>query len=216
LAQLLLECGVTFQFGTTIRAIRTEGGTVTGVDTDHGLLRADSYVVALANDAPALLRPLGIDISVYPAKGYAVTAEISDEIRAPRSSVMDEHSKVMVTRLGKRIRAAGIAEIGGYDRTAAPYQAAGVLHAVEALFPEAADYQRVTYWAGLRPMTPDGPPYLGATPLRNLLLNIGQGSNGWTQACGCGRIVAELLDRRVPDIDLSGLTMASRDSVSSA
>jgi D-amino-acid dehydrogenase len=216
LAGLLAERGVTFQFGTTIRAIRTDGGTVTGVDTDHGLLRADSYVVALANDAPALLRPLGIDIPVYPAKGYALTAEISNESRAPRSSVMDEHSKVMVTRLGNRVRAAGIAEIGGYDRSVAPHQAASVLHAVKTLFPEAADYGRVVYWAGLRPMTPDGPPYLGATPLRNLLLNIGQGSNGWTQACGCGRIVADILDRRVPDIDLNGLTVASRGSASSA
>ena len=122
----------------------------------------------------------------------------------------DEHSKVMVTRLGKRIRAAGVAEIGGYDRSVAPHQAAGVLQAVRALFPEAADYGQIAYWAGLRPMTPDGPPYLGVTPLPNLLLNIGQGSNGWTQACGCGRIVADILDGRAPDIDLGGLTLARR------
>jgi D-amino-acid dehydrogenase len=120
-----------------------------------------------------------------------------------------------VTRLGHRIRAAGIAEIGGYDRSAAPRQAASVLRAAKALFPEAADYGRVAYWAGLRPMTPDGPPYIGTTSLTNLLLNIGQGSNGWTQACGCGRIVADILDGRVPDIDLGGLTMDSRGSVSS-
>jgi D-amino-acid dehydrogenase len=211
LASLLRERGVIFRFDTAIRGIRTEGGTVLGVDTDHGLLQADRYVVALANDAPALLRPLGIDIPIYPVKGYAVTAAITRESDAPRSSVMDEHSKVMVTRLGKRIRAAGVAEIGGYDRSVAPHQAAGVLQAVRALFPEAADYGQIAYWAGLRPMTPDGPPYLGVTPLPNLLLNIGQGSNGWTQACGCGRIVADILDGRAPDIDLGGLTLARRD-----
>jgi D-amino-acid dehydrogenase len=216
LASLLLERGVTFRFDTVIRSIRAVSGNVLGVDTDHGLLQADRYVVALVNDAPALLRPLGIDIPVYPVKGYAVTAAITQESGAPRSSVMDEHSKVMVTRLGDRIRAAGVAEVGGYDRTVAPHRAAGVLQTVKALFPEAADYGRVAYWAGLRPMTPDGPPYLGATPLPNLLLNVGQGSNGWTQACGCGRIVADIVDRRVPDIDLSGLTLARRDSVSSA
>ncbi len=162
LARLLVERGVTFQFGTTIRAILIESGAVTGVDTDRGLLKSDSYVVALANEAPALLRPIGIDVPIYPAKGYAVTVDITNESSAPRSSVMDEHSKVMVTRLGDRIRAAGIAEIGGYDRSVMPHQAASVLHAVNALFPQAADYGRVAYWAGLRPMTPDGPPYLGA------------------------------------------------------
>jgi D-amino-acid dehydrogenase len=215
LARRLSERGVTFQFDTTIRAILTERDAVTGVSTDRGVLRADRYVVAVATDAPALLRPIGIDVPVYPVKGYAVTAEIINESEAPRSSVMDEHSKVMVTRLGHRIRTAGIAEIGGYDRSAAPRQAASVLRAAKALFPEAADYGRVAYWAGLRPMTPDGPPYLGTTSLTNLLLNIGQGSNGWTQACGCGRIVADILDGRVPDIDLGGLTMDSRGSVAS-
>jgi D-amino-acid dehydrogenase len=210
LARLLSERGVTFLFNTAVRAMLTERGAVSGVDTNRGLLRADSYVMALANDAPALLRPIGIDVPVYPAKGYAVTVDIADEGAAPRSSVMDEHSKVMVTRLGDRIRAAGLAEIGGYDRSVAPHQAASVLGAVKALFPEAADYERVAYWAGLRPMTPDGPPYLGPTSLANLLLNVGQGSNGWTQACGCGRIIADIMDGRVPDIDLGGLTIDGR------
>jgi D-amino-acid dehydrogenase len=123
---------------------------------------------------------------------------------------MDEHSKVMVTRLGNRIRAAGIAEVGGYDRAVSARKAATVLDATRALFPQAGDYDQASYWAGLRPMTPDGPPYLGVTPLRNLLLNVGQGSNGWTQACGCGRVVADLVSAREPEIDLDGLTLAGR------
>jgi len=123
---------------------------------------------------------------------------------------MDEHSKVMVTRLGNRVRAAGIAEVAGYDRAVNERKAETVLAATRALFPQAGDYTRATYWAGLRPMTPDGPAYLGATPLRNLLLNVGQGSNGWTQACGCGRILADLVGGREPDIDLSGMTLAGR------
>jgi D-amino-acid dehydrogenase len=210
LAQRLGETGVTFRFDTTIRALHTEGDAISGIETDRGVLQADRYVVALANDAPSLLRPLGIDLPIYPVKGYAITAEVSDTAMAPRSSVMDEHSKVMVTRLGNRVRAAGVAEIAGYDRRVAPDKAAGVMQTVEALFPRAADYSKVTYWAGLRPMTPDGAPYLGATKFNNLILNLGQGSNGWTQACGCGQIVADLIDRRAPAIDLDGLTLLGR------
>ncbi len=193
-----------------MRAIQTEGGEVTGIATDRGVLRADRYVVALASEAPMLLRPLGIDIPVYPVKGYAITIDVGHSSMAPRSSVMDEHSKVMVTRLGNRVRAAGVAEISGHDRSVDQHKAASVLHAARALFPDAGDYGKAAYWAGLRPMTPDGPPYLGATPLRNLLLNVGQGSNGWTQACGCGRIVADIVGARAPDIDLGGLMLEGR------
>lgn len=207
LAKLLAERGVSLQFNTNIRALLTEGDAIAGVLTDQGTLQADRYVVALANDAPSLLRPLGIHTPVYPVKGYAITAEINNTDLAPRSSVMDEHSKVMVTRLGNRIRAAGMAEVGGYDRSVDPRRALSVLQAVKSLFPAGSDYRSATYWAGLRPMTPDGSPYLGATQYSNLLLNIGQGSNGWTQACGCGRIVADVIDGRMPEIDLDGLTL---------
>lgn len=197
--------GVVFQFDTLVRGVLTEGDAVTGVATSRGILTADRYVVALANDAPLLLRPLGIDVPVYPVKGYAITVDNVQTDHSPRSSVMDEHSKVMVTRLGDRVRAAGIAEVAGYDRGVSPRKAAAVLDAARALFPFAGDYASATYWAGLRPMTPDGPPYLGATRLSNLVLNVGQGSNGWTQACGCGRIIADIVSGRRPDIDLDGL-----------
>lgn len=210
LAEKLKSEGVVFQFNTSIGGLVREGDAVTGVVTSGGTLTADRYVVALANDAPALLRPLGIDIPVYPVKGYAITLESVQTAYAPRSSVMDEHSKVMVTRLGNRVRAAGVAEVAGYDRSVSRRKAAGVLEATHALFPLAGDYRQITYWAGLRPMTPDGPPYLGPTRFGNLLLNVGQGSNGWTQACGCGRIVADLVSAREPDIDLDGLTLHRR------
>lgn len=210
LAELLQRQGVVFQFDTTIQRLVSDGGAITGVATSKGTLTADCYVVALANEAPRLLRPLGIDVPVYPIKGYAITIEHADAVLAPRSSVMDEHSKVMVTRLGKRLRAAGIAEVGGYDRAIDRRKIATVVEATRALFPHAGDYEKVTTWAGLRPMTPDGPAYLGATPLPNLMLNVGQGSNGWTQACGCGRIVADIVSRRAPDIDLDGMTLERR------
>jgi D-amino-acid dehydrogenase len=210
LAAILKSKGVVFQFDTPVQGLMTDGGAVTGVATSRGTLTADRYVVALANDAPSLLRPVGIDIPVYPVKGYAITIENVQADRSPRSSVMDEHSKVMVTRLGDRVRAAGIAEVAGYDRAVNERKAATVLDVTRTLFPQAGDYGHASYWAGLRPMTPDGPPYLGGTPLRNLLLNVGQGSNGWTQACGCGRVVADLISARKPDVDLDGLTLAGR------
>jgi len=210
LAGRLRANGVAFLFDTRIEAILRDGDRVGGLSTSRGLLTADRYVVALGSEAPFLLRPLDIDLPIYPVKGYAITLDDVHAGGAPRSSVMDEHSKVMVTRLGNRLRAAGVAEVGGFDRAADPRKAAGVLDAARTLFPHAGDYQRVSYWAGLRPMTPDGPPYLGPTPFANLFLDLGQGSNGWTQACGCGRIVADLVAGRAPALDLDGLTLASR------
>ena len=210
LAERLQAAGVRFRFGTNVEAIATERGRVSGIVTDSGTLAADCYVVALASDAPVLLKPLGIDLPIYPVKGYAITLDDAQSEFSPRSSVMDEHSKVMMTRLGTRLRAAGVAEIAGHDRTVNPAKAAGVRDAARELFPRAGDFSKVTYWAGLRPMTPDGPPYLGATPYSNLFLNLGQGSNGWTQACGCGRIVADLIGGRIPEIDLDGLSLAAR------
>lgn len=210
LAERLRANGVTFHFGTRVDAMMRDGDRIGGVSTSRGLLTADRYVVALGSEAPMLLAPLDIDLPIYPVKGYAITLDDVRDDSAPRSSVMDEHSKVMVTRLGTRLRAAGVAEVGGYDRSASSSKAAGVLDAARTLFPHAGDYDRVTYWAGLRPMTPDGPPYLGPTPFPNLFLNLGQGSNGWTQACGCGRIVADLVSGCAPAIDLDGLTLDSR------
>jgi D-amino-acid dehydrogenase len=210
LAERLQGQGVTFRFATRVNAIAVDRGQVSGIVTDRGTLTADRYVVALANDAPALLKPLRIDLPIYPVKGYAITLAGVRAGFSPRSSVMDEHSKVMVTRLGTRLRAAGVAEIAGYDRAVNPAKAAGVIEAARELFPLAGDYSEVSYWAGLRPMTPDGPPYLGATAYDNLFLNLGQGSNGWTQACGGGRIVADLISGRTPEIDLDGLTLATR------
>jgi D-amino-acid dehydrogenase len=206
LTERLRARGVSFHFDTTVERLVVEGGALQGVTTDHGLLQADAYVMALGSFAPLLLRDIGIKLPIYPVKGYALTIPIERDDMAPRSSVMDESSKLMITRLGSRLRAAGIAEIGGYGVGLDPRKCAFIRDTASALFPGAGDYRGAAYWAGLRPMTPDGPPYLGKTRYRNLYLNVGQGSNGWTQACGCGRIVADLVAGRQPEIDLSGMT----------
>jgi D-amino-acid dehydrogenase len=202
LAGLLQQRGVRFRFGTSVVGIRTESGRVDAIVTDAGPIAADAYVVALGSEAAPLLRGAGIDLPIYPVKGYSFTVDLDPDVPAPRSSVMDEHHKVMITRMGTRIRAAGAAEIAGYDLTVRQAGAATVLASLRELFPRLAP--PATAWAGLRPMTPDGPPYLGATTLANLFLNVGHGSNGWTQACGCGRIVADIVSGRRPELDMEG------------
>jgi len=198
--------GVRFMFDTPIQSITREAGRIIGVQTALRRLTADAYVVALGNDAPFLLRPLGIALPVYPLKGYSITVPLQEGGPDIRTALMDEHNKVMISRLGGRIRAAGMAELAGYDLRRDPAQRDMLVRVVREFFPTGLDFDRVEFWAGLRPMTPDGPPILGATPWPNLFLNSGHGSNGWTQSCGASRIVADVVSGRSPAIDMEGLT----------
>lgn len=203
----LQRAGVKFRFDTDVRRLLHEGGRVVGAETSGGILKGDATVVALGNQAPALLAPLGIKLPVYPLKGYSITARVTNADQAPNMSVMDEHNKVMISRLGNRIRAAGMAELVGHDLSLKAARRDLLVRAVRSLFPHGIDYANATFWAGLRPMTPDGPPILGVSGWGGLFLNSGHGSNGWTQACGTSRIVADLVCGRKPEIDLEGLTI---------
>jgi len=208
LAAYLAEQGVSFQYGLQIRALAQEGGRIQGVQAEgrHELITADAYVVALGPQAPFLLRPLGLALPVYPLKGYSITARIDDAARAPRAALMDEYNKVMISRLGDRVRAAGMAELKGYGTALDPARVAFLQSVVREWFPEGIDLDHAQAWAGLRPMTPDGPAILGKTRYDNLYLDCGHGSNGWTQACGTGKIVADIVAGREPEVDLEGLT----------
>jgi D-amino-acid dehydrogenase len=198
---------VRFRFETTIERIDVEGGRVAGVATSDGMLRADRYVVALGVASVGLLAPLGIRLPIQPVKGYSVTLPVARFDRAPLASVMDEHTKVAITRLGTRVRAAGTAELGATSLDAPPDRLRTVLRALRELFPDAGDFAHAQPWAGLRPMTPDGPPILGRTPVQHLFLNVGHGGQGWSMACGSGRILARLVVGLQPGIDLHGLTL---------
>jgi D-amino-acid dehydrogenase len=178
------------------------------VRTDAGLLQADHYLCALGSYTPLLLAPLGIRLPVYPVKGYSITVPITDAAGAPESTVMDETHKVAVTRLGTRIRAGGTAELAGFDLRLHEARRATLEHVVGDLFPAGGDLSRASFWCGLRPMTPDGPPVIGPTPLSNLTLATGHGTLGWTMAAGTGRVLADLLSGRTPEIPLDGLTLA--------
>jgi D-amino-acid dehydrogenase len=208
LAELARALGATFRFGTRIEAIAASGGHVTRVRTASGELIADAYVCALGSYSPLLLRPLGIDVPVYPVKGYSITVPIVDAARAPASTIMDETHKVAVTRLGDRIRVGGTAELAGYSMKLRGARRATLEHVVTDLFPRGADIARAEFWCGLRPMTPDGPPVIGGTRYSNLHLATGHGTLGWTMAAGTGRVLADLIGGRRPEIPLDGLTIA--------
>jgi D-amino-acid dehydrogenase len=199
--------GVDFRFGVEVRALAVEGGRIGGIVTDRGTVQGDAYVLALGPRSPLLLRPVGIRIPVYPVKGYSITTPIADPDGAPESTIMDETFKVAITRLGDRVRAAGSAELKGYDSRLREPRRQAILHSVRTLFPRASTLREVSFWTGLRPMTPDGPPLLGPTRYPNLYLNTGHGTLGWTMACGSGRVLTDLLSGREPEVSLDGLTL---------
>jgi D-amino-acid dehydrogenase len=209
LAEKAAEKGVTFHYGQTIKEIVVENGRVIGIDTDPiGRVEADAYVCALGSFGPKVLTPIGIRLPVYPVKGYSVTIPVTDDAGAPQSTIMDETHKVAITRLGDRIRVAGQAEIAGYSGRLGPHATDTVRYVVNDLFPNGGDLSQAEGWTGLRPMTPDGTPVLGASPFPNLFLNTGHGTLGWTMSCGSGRAVADLVLGSTPDISFDGLTAA--------
>ncbi|MDD1532349.1 MULTISPECIES: D-amino acid dehydrogenase [unclassified Bradyrhizobium] len=199
--------GVRFLFNTSIDRIVTEGARVSGVATGAGLLQADAYVLALGSWSSRLVAPLGISLPVYPVKGYSITVPIKDASGAPESTVMDESYKVAITRLGDRIRVGGTAEISGYSDKLYDARRATLDHSLTDLFPRGGDLTKATFWSGLRPMTPDGPPVIGRTHYANLHLNTGHGTLGWTMSCGSGRVLADILSGKKPDIDVSALSV---------
>ena len=189
LAAEAAKLGVQFRFNTGIDRLAAEGGRITGVFTSAGLLQGDAYVAALGSWSPRLLKPIGISTPVYPIKGYSITVPIIDAAGAPVSTVMDESYKVAITRLGNRIRVGGTAEISGYSDGLDAARRATLDHSLADLFPRGGDLGKATFWCGLRPMTPDGPPIIGATRYPNLYLNTGHGTLGWTMSCGSGKVL---------------------------
>ena len=200
--------GVEFRFGVNIQSIETEGQRIAAVVVDGQRLQADHVVLAMGSYSRELLLPLGLDIPVYPLKGYSLTVPIVDETRAPVSTILDETYKIAVTRFDERIRVGGMAEIAGFDLRLNPRRRATLEMVVNNLFPGAGQTSDATFWTGLRPMTPDGTPIIGATPWRNLWTNTGHGTLGWTMACGSGQLLADLMAGRVTAIDPEGLSVA--------
>jgi D-amino-acid dehydrogenase len=208
LADMARALGVTFRHGVSIDRLEAEKGRITAVHTSEGRVTADAFVVALGSYSPMLVRDFGIKLPVYPVKGYSITVPIVDEGRAPVSTVMDETHKIAITRLGDRIRVGGMAEIAGFNPSLSPKRQATLTHSVEDLFGGAGDQSQARFWAGFRPMTPDGTPIVGRSPIQNLFLNTGHGTLGWTMAAGSGRVLADIVSGRPTEIAATDLGYA--------
>jgi D-amino-acid dehydrogenase len=206
LAELARAHGVTFRYNVPVERLALAGGAVDGVVAGAELIKADAYVVALGAHSTGLLDGI-VGLPVYPLKGYSITVPIRDASRAPVSTVLDESYKVAVTRFDDRIRVGGMAEIAGFDTRLDPRRRATLEMVVGDLFPGAGDSARAAFWTGLRPMTPDGTPIVGATPLPNLYLNTGHGTLGWTMSCGSGQLLADLISARRPAIASDDLSV---------
>jgi D-amino-acid dehydrogenase len=203
--------GVEFRFGLNATGFGLSLGRIECLRTDSGELRADAYVVAGGVDSLALLRPLGMRLPLIAVKGYSATAVITALEKAPMTSVMDETYKVAITRMGNRLRIAGTAEIGTSGMKLRDNALSTLIKVASDWFPAAASYRKAQFWVGARPMLPDGPPVLGASPIPNLFLNTGHGSTGWVMACGSGKVLADVIGGRAPEIDLDGLTIDRYD-----
>ena len=198
--------GVTFMFNTTITGIETGGGKVTAVVTGKGREVADVIVLCLGVYSPHLARQLGQHLPIYPVKGYAVTAPVGARNNPPTIGGVDEETLVAYAPYGDRIRVTATAEFSGYGREHQPSDFRTMLESMRALFPDGADWEAASTWAGLRPMTPEGTPILGGSRFSNLWFNTGQGHMGWTMSHGAARITADLIAGKKPALSLDGMT----------
>ena len=201
------ELGVKFKFGVAIERLVVEGDKIRAVKTDQGDFEFDNVLVSMGSYSKELLKAIDISIPVYPVKGYSLIVPITDAQFAPISTVMDETYKVAVTRLGGRIRAAGTAELNGYNLDLPKVRTETITHVVHDLFNQGCELSQADYWTGLRPMTPDGTPVVGRTGIDGLYLNTGHGTLGWTMSCGSAAVIADIMSGDKTDIDSQDLSV---------
>ena len=206
LAALAEQLDVKFRYNTPVDALEMAGGRIAGVRSGSETLRADTYVVAFGAYSTQFVADI-VKIPVYPLKGYSITAPIVNPAAAPVSTVLDETYKIAITRFDDRIRVGGMAEIVGFDQKLRNARRETLEMCVNDLFPGGGDTAHATFWTGLRPMTPDGTPIVGRTPVANLFLNTGHGTLGWTMSCGSGQLLADLISGRRPAIQADDLSV---------
>ena len=206
LANLAKDMGVDFKFNQNVEKLVLEGNEIKGVVVDGKVLTADRYVLAFGSYSRDFLKPLNLDLPVYPVKGYSLTIPIVDPAFAPQSTVLDETYKIAITRFDERIRVGGMAELSGFNHGLNENRRATLQMVTQDLFP-GGDMQQATFWTGLRPMTPDSTPIIGATRFSNLFLNTGHGTLGWTMACGSGKLISDLVLNHKTDINTEGLSI---------
>jgi D-amino-acid dehydrogenase len=210
LAGMAEKLGVKFRYGMSIDALTVSGNTankqISGVQCGNEVITADAYVVALGSYSTNFLRGI-VDIPVYPVKGYSITVPIIDAAKAPVSTILDETYKIAITRFDNRIRVGGMAELVGFNTKLKAKRQKTLEMVLTDLFPGAGDLEHDSFWTGLRPMTPDGTPLVGATSVPNLFLNTGHGTLGWTMSCGSGHVLADIISGKTPAIDVRELNL---------
>ncbi|HAV5307054.1 TPA: D-amino acid dehydrogenase [Acinetobacter baumannii] len=206
LAQIAKEWGVNFQFNQNVEKLIVEGDQIKGVQVNGKVLTADRYVLAFGSYSRDFLKPLDLQLPVYPVKGYSLTIPIVDPAFAPQSTVLDETYKIAITRFDQRIRVGGMAELSGFNLGLNEDRRATLQMVTQDLFP-GGDMEQASFWTGLRPMTPDSTPIIGATRFKNLFLNTGHGTLGWTMACGSGKLISDIVLNHKTDISTDGLSI---------
>lgn len=206
LAQIAKELGVNFQFNQNVEKLIVEGDEIKGVQVNGKVLTADRYVLAFGSYSRDFLKPLDLQLPVYPVKGYSLTIPIVDLAFAPQSTVLDETYKIAITRFDQRIRVGGMAELSGFNLGLNEDRRATLQMVTQDLFP-GGDMAQASFWTGLRPMTPDSTPIIGATRFKNLFLNTGHGTLGWTMACGSGKLISDIVLNHKTDISTDGLSI---------
>jgi D-amino-acid dehydrogenase len=197
--------GVRFYFNREVTGFQRQDGRVAGIETTAGPLAAEVIVICLGVFSPHLSRKIGVRLPIYPIKGYSLTAPITAANNPPTLGGVDEDNLVAYSRLGERLRVTATAEFAGYDKSHQPADFAHMTAAMRDLFPNAADFTEPIFWAGLRPMTPEGTPIFGTGADRNVFFNTGHGHIGWTMSSGSAKITADLVAHRKPAIDLTGM-----------
>ncbi|MGA8864896.1 MAG: D-amino acid dehydrogenase [Gallionella sp.] len=206
------KLGVVFRYNLPIDRLLSANGSIVGVEASGERIDGDQFVVAMGSYSRPLLKELGLGIPVYPVKGYSLTVPITNPSAAPVSTIMDETYKVAITRFEDRIRVGGMAELAGFDLSLNPRRRETLEMVVGDLFPDGGNIPDATFWTGLRPMTPDGTPVIGATRYGNLWLNTGHGTLGWTMSCGSAKVLTDLVARRAPAIRVDDLGLSRYDA----
>ncbi len=207
LSKILKTRGVIFRYGVNAQQILSKGDRVSGLSTDQGVIESDAVVISAANSSAQLLNSAYPKLPIYPVKGYSITVQTSGFNGAPKIGIQDHSRKIGFSRLGEQLRAAGTAEFGARDGAPDHARIEALCNQTRILFPGAGEFETAKTWAGLRPMTPDGAPIVGRTKWKNLFVNTGHGSLGWSLACGSSHIIADVVSERTPAIDLTGLTI---------
>ncbi|MDC0181740.1 D-amino acid dehydrogenase [Candidatus Thioglobus sp.] len=204
-----VEMGVNFEFNTEIKSLKINNNKIASVSTDSGEIKADCYSVSLGSYSTKILSKIGIEIPIYPVKGYSITLPVFSNEDAPQSTIMDEKNKIAITRLGDRIRVAGMAHLTDFDKNLRTKSLDSLMSGLDLLFPKSYESSKETnFWTGFRPSTPDGTPIIGPTPFNNLFLNTGHGTLGWTMSAGSGKLLANLVSGIDPEISTEGIDMS--------